>query len=155
MLAGFVVDLRAELAVARQEAREARDQQAATGELLAIIGRSAFDLTPVFESIVRSAATLCRADDANLWRRDGHLFALEAFVGVQRNPIGTQFDGRGRFLGRVASSAEPVHVPDTSADDGESGQSIWGSRLGVPIVKAGLVLGIISLGRKERRAFTT
>jgi signal transduction histidine kinase len=140
------------------ETKASLERQTATSEVLTTISRSAFELKPVFEGIVRSAAALGHADDANLWRAEGDDFILEAFAGEQLHPIGIRFDGRGRFLGRVAGSAEPIHdVPEGSANESGSAadRSAWRTRLGVPIVKDGVALGVITLGRKTRRGFTT
>ena len=41
---------------------EARQQQAATSEILTALGRSASDLDPILGTVVESAHRLCRAD---------------------------------------------------------------------------------------------
>jgi len=50
------------IATLERELAEVTRQQAATVEVLEVIGDSAFDLARVFGAVIRSAVTLCRAD---------------------------------------------------------------------------------------------
>ena len=53
------------------ELAEAREQLAATSEVLAVIGRSASDLEGVLETVVESARRLCGADAGQIFLVDG------------------------------------------------------------------------------------
>src|SRR5215813_4754162 len=53
------------------ELAEAREQLAATSEVLAVIGRSASDLEGVLEAVVESARRLCAADVGQVFLADG------------------------------------------------------------------------------------
>src|SRR5262245_52536845 len=65
----------------RRELGEARDQQAATAEILRVISISPTDLQHVFGVVAASAARLCEANDATINLVDGDLLRLVAHHG--------------------------------------------------------------------------
>jgi hypothetical protein len=65
--------LREQLNRRTRELGEAREQQAATAEILRAIRAFPTDARPVFETIVQNAVSLCGSLFANVFRFDGEL----------------------------------------------------------------------------------
>src|SRR5215831_20509825 len=65
----------------RRELAEAREQQAATAEILKVISSSPMDLQRVFAEIAASATRLCDAYDATINLVDGDVLSLVAHHG--------------------------------------------------------------------------
>src|SRR5262245_27120655 len=74
----------------RRELAEAREQQAATVEILASISSSVTDANQVFAKIAASAARLCDANDATIFQVDGDLLRRVAIANMShelRTPL--------------------------------------------------------------------
>src|SRR5215475_3830890 len=146
------------------ELRESLQQQTATADVLKVISRSTFDLGKVLQTLVESAARLCDADKANITRqKDGVFFRAEAhgfspeFMDYVRN-IPIQPD-RGSTFGRALLERRAVHIPDVKADPEYTlveGQKLGDYRttLAVPMLREGVVIGVLSLTRSEVRPFS-
>ena len=53
------------------ELKESLEQQTATSEILGVIASSPTDIQPVLDIVAKTAAQLCDAGDAAIWRTDG------------------------------------------------------------------------------------
>ena len=165
-------NLERDLAQAQRELSEAREQQAATAEVLRIVSRSPEDLRPVFETILAYATRLCQAKFGNLDLRVGDGFRIAALHNApqayiewrERQPVVHV----GRFpnvpLARIVRTKAVQHIPDLTADQAyiertppivalveDAGAR---SLLSVPMLKDGDVIGAIVIYRQEVRPFS-
>ena len=142
-----------------KELAEAIEQQTATSQVLEVIGRPDFRLERVFETVVRHAVRLCRADCGYVYQLDGDVYRIAFIVGgsqkyrdyMQRHPVK---QGPETLVGRVVLERRIVQIPDVLADpvyQWPTGRELGGYRtmLGAPMLVGDRVVGVLILWRLE------
>ena len=150
---------------------EALSQQTATSDVLQVISSTPGELHPVFNTMLTKATELCEASYGALWLRDADGFRYAALHGdLPQLWIDALHEGKvtrvrpDTPLARVAQTRKPLQVPDMGMDPSYragdplpvSGVDIGGIRTlaAVPMVKDDMLVGVISIYRKEVRPFT-
>ena len=152
-------DLQEQLDRRTRERDEAREQQMATAEILRVIRTSPNDVQPVFETIVRNAVSLCGGLFANVFRFDGELLHYVASHNVgpsYADMIRAKYPMRpdsSQVSGRVVLTKSVVWLEDALTDpDYDQRFPVamgWRRLLGVPMLREGEPIGVISVGWAE------
>ena len=142
------------------------EQQTAISEVLRAIANSPHDLQPIFDAILDSAKRLCRADMGSLRLFEESGLRLVALRGDSFlvNQVWSSFPvlDKESFLGRLATSRLPAHIPDLTALEGDHRGDPWvtaatdryRTALFLPLLKDNEIVGVISLGRTRVQPFT-
>src|SRR6185437_5622390 len=147
-----------------RDLQESLQQQTATADVLKVISRSTFDLPAVLHALVETAARLCGADqgtitrqkDGTFYRAESHGFSDEFMNYVRSAPVAIDYRSA---TGRALLEGAVVHIPDVETDrdyNFQEGQRLGGFRslLGVPMLRQGVPIGVITLTRTEPRGFS-
>ena len=147
------------------ETKEALERQTATSEILRVIAASPTEVQPVLDAIAESAARVCGASDAHVYRVDGQVLKQWAHFG----PIpGLAPDeslplSRGSIIGRSILDRQAIHIRDAvDLDPAEYPissqlQRRWEYRttLSVPLMRHGVGIGGIAIRRTHVQPFTS
>lgn len=160
-------------AVAIEQARRAHEladaleQQTATSDVLRIISQSTSDLEAVFLPLITRAVRLCGAEHGDIIRFDPQTRSYletahfgvgsEAYLQVIRERI--YEPNRQTLVGRTILERAPVAITDVLADPEYrfiESQKLGGFRsiLGVPLLRDGFPIGVMSVWRRQVKPFT-
>ena len=150
------------------ELKEAREQLAATSELLKVISSSPGKLEPVFKAILKNATRICQARFGNLNLYDGSAFHRVAIhnptpqFAMRLNEVIRPHPESG--FGYVARTKQVAHIHDVRTRppylEGDEANvkfvDLTGARtvLAVPMLKGNELIGLIAIFRQEVRPFT-
>jgi signal transduction histidine kinase len=158
-----VAELEQRLQASRSQLSEALEQQTATSEVLSVISRSKFDLQSILQSVVDTAARLCHAEKAVIFRVDQGLYHFAAGFGLEpayreierTTPISP---GLGTLVGRAALSRQVVRIDDVLVDplyEKKDDARVGGFRsaIGVPLMRDNDAIGVLGLSRGRVEPF--
>jgi signal transduction histidine kinase/CheY-like chemotaxis protein len=136
---------------------DAVEQQRATSQVLEAIGRSHYELHPVFETVVRHAVHLSGADGGMVYQLDDGVYRMVLAIGgseeyrsyLQEHPVAA---GTKTVVGRVGLERRIVQFDDARDDPAygwREALELGGFRtlLGVPMLAGDDVVGVIVLWR--------
>jgi len=150
----------------RHELRDAREQSAASREILAALGRAGTDPGDILDTVLEHAARLCRAQAATLYIPEGDAFRLSRDTGkipdefrryLERHPLARN---PSTTVGRAAVERRTVQIADV-LDDANYGrpdlQQLGGYRtlLSTPMILQNEVVGVLSMWRTKASPFNT
>jgi signal transduction histidine kinase/CheY-like chemotaxis protein len=138
---------------------DATEQQTVTSDVLQAIGRSASELQPVFETVVRHAVRLCGADAGMVYQLEGDVYQVAVSLGgsaeyrryLEQHPVPR---GPGTLVGLVGLERRAVQIADAAEDPRyrwREARELGGFRtmLGVPMLADDRVVGVIALWRSH------
>src|SRR5262245_58252525 len=150
--------------VLRRELAEAREQHAATAEILKAISNSPSDPNRVFRDIAASATRLCDGHSAAIVR-----LASDQLVFLARfEPLAGRVQvwlplplTRGSLIARAVIDRQTIHIADLQAEtenfpEGSGFARQLGHRtiVAVPLMRAGEAIGALVVRRTEVKPFT-
>jgi two-component system, NtrC family, sensor kinase len=147
-----------------KELKEAREQQAATSEVLEAINRSGFDLDEILQTLVSAAARLCKTGPADIFLLEGDVYRFRAGQNLteayrEHEKRAEIRAGLGTLVGRVALKKGVVHIADALEDidyedKGAASANNFRSMLGVPLLRNGEPVGVFALARTRVEPFS-
>jgi signal transduction histidine kinase len=165
-----LADLQEQLKDQARELKEARDERAASAEVLRVIADARGDLEPVFAAVLANATRLCEAKFGTLYLCEGEGFRAVAMHNAP--PAYVEARTRTRIVHphpqstppRAVKTRQAIQIVDVTAlphyAEGDpwaiSTVALGGYRtvMSVPMLKGDQAIGVISIFRQEVRAFT-
>ena len=156
--------LREQIAELHREQQSAEEREAAVRDVIQTIAQSTFNLEAVLQTVIDRAVHLSHADHGNIARREGDVYRVAAFTSfvpeyehlVRERVYPPE---RGSVIGRTVLEQRVVHIVDVLDDPEYSLAAIqragnYRTVLGVPMLREGVPIGAIAVGRTEVRPFS-
>jgi GAF domain-containing protein len=154
-----------ELQERNRDLTEALEQQTATSEILRVIASSPTDVQPVLAVVAESAARLCEAADANIYRIEDEGYRLVASYGSMVIPVRDTVRPliRGLPPGRAMIDRDVVHIVDLMSPEAQAEfPEAWSFNqvarlrtvLAAPLLREGVAIGAIFIRSTEVRPFS-
>ena len=138
--------------------KESLEQQTATSEILGVIASSPTEIQPVLDTIVKNAARLCEATNAQIRLMEGEGTRLVASFGSVPAPEFSPVSPRVPS-GRAILTRETLHIHDLQEvkmefPDSEAARRGVRTFLIAPMLREGSPIGLITFSRMEVRPFS-
>ena len=158
-----LAEARKRLRLVSRDLSESLQHRTATGDVLRIVSRSVADTQPVFDAILASVLKLFKGFDATVWMVEGEYLRPVARGGATQNTRGIRNVSIAEDVDFVAlvEQGKAYCIEDTSADThiSEARRQRMLSRgrmarAGVPLLRQGRTIGIITISNTQPTRFT-
>jgi signal transduction histidine kinase len=147
-----------------QALRDAREQSAASREILAALGRAGADPGAILDTILEHAGRLCRAQAATLYIPEGDVFRLSRATGkipeefrryLLDHPLARN---RSSNVGRAAEEKRTIQIADVLNDETYGRQDLqqlagYRTLLSAPMILQNEVVGVLNMWRTNAAPF--
>ena len=146
------------------ELTEALEQQTASAEVLKAISRTTFELAPVLDTLIQNVTRLCKSDRGFIFLREGDEYHPTASFGATEEQLDFLRSWQlrstsGTLVGRAAQTRQVVQIEDARNDpdypwNGSLAFLGFRTMLGVPMLREGEPIGVLTIWRDEVRPFS-